>query len=56
MKNALTFDDQVYGIPRDGYGLGLLINLATFYDNGLIDKDQNGKYVLYDESNKPLFK
>ena len=55
MKNALTFDDQVYGIPRDGYGLGLLINLATFYDNGLIDKDQNGKYVLYDESNKPLY-
>lgn len=55
MKNALTFNDEIYGIPRDGYGLGLLINLKTFYDNGLIDKGTDGKYILYDNDNNPLY-
>ena len=55
MKETLTFNGEIYGVPRDGYGLGLLINLHTMYDNGLIEKDSSGKYILYDEDNKPLY-
>ena len=55
MKNALTFNNKVYGIPRDGYGLGLLINLKTFWDVGLIDKDENGDYIIYNDDGSPLY-
>ncbi len=55
MKASLTFDNEIYGVPRDGYGLGLLINLKTFIENGLLDTDSNGKAILYDENNKPLY-
>ncbi|KAA6367364.1 MAG: putative extracellular solute-binding protein family 1, partial [Streblomastix strix] len=34
LRDYLTFDDKLYGIPRDGYGLGILINLGLFYDAG----------------------
>ena len=39
MKSTLTFDGKIYGIPRDGYGLGLVINTKTFIENGLLDED-----------------
>lgn len=55
MKESLVFDNEIYGIPRDGYGLGLLINMKTLYDNGLINKDENGKYLLYNEDNTPAY-
>lgn len=55
MKETLTFNGEVYGVPRDGYGLGLLINLNTLYDNGIIEKDGSGKYILYDNSGNPLY-
>lgn len=55
MKSSLTFDDNIYGIPRDGYGLGLLINTRTFVENGLLEEDSNGKAILYDENNNPLY-
>lgn len=55
MKKSLTFDEEIYGIPRDGYGLGLLINTKTFVENGLLEEDENGKAILYDEQNNPLY-
>jgi len=55
MKESITFDGKIYGIPRDGYGLGLLINTKTFVDNGLLDEDENHKAILYDEDGKPLY-
>lgn len=55
MKYSLTFDEEIYGIPRDGYGLGLLINTKTFVENGLLEEDASGKAILYDEQNKPLY-
>ena len=36
MRATLTFDDKIYGVPRDGYGLGLLINIKTLGDCGLL--------------------
>ena len=32
MRETLTFDNKIYGVPRDGYGLGLLINKKTLGD------------------------
>ena len=36
MKEELTFGDELYGIPRDGYGLGLLMNKRILGDNGFL--------------------
>ncbi len=55
MRNALTSDGEVYGIPRDGYGMGLFINLKMLYEVGVLDKNDDGSYKLYDESNEPLY-
>ena len=58
MRNTLTFDDKIYGIPRDGYGLGLLINMKTLGDNGLLpEKTIEGKkqYVLYNDDGSPAY-
>ena len=32
-------DGRVYGTPRDGYALGLMINAEVFTDAGLVDED-----------------
>ena len=55
MKKSLTFDDQIYGIPRDGYGLGLLINTKTFVENGLLEEDENGNAIMYKEDGSPAY-
>lgn len=54
MKNALTFDEKVYGIPRDGYGLGLLLNIKKLGDNGLLP-EVDGKYQIYNEDGTPAY-
>lgn len=54
MRQTLTFDNKIYGIPRDGYGLGLLINIKTLGDCGLLP-EKNGKYVLYNDDGTPAY-
>lgn len=54
MRQTLTFDDKIYGVPRDGYGLGLLINIKTLGDCGLLP-EKDGKYVLYNEDGSPAY-
>lgn len=54
MKDALTFNNQIYGIPRDGYGLGLLLNIKTLGENGLLP-EKDGKYVLYNDDGTPAY-
>ena len=54
MRETLTFDGKIYGIPRDGYGLGLLINIKTLGDCELLP-ERNGKYVLYNDDNTPAY-
>lgn len=55
MRAQLTVDGKLYGIPRDGYGMGLFINLEMLYSLGEIDKKPDGTYNLYDEQGKPLY-
>lgn len=45
IKELLSDDDgRVYGIPRDGYALGLMLNVELFEEAGLVDEDG---YPLY---------
>ncbi|MCE5342767.1 MAG: extracellular solute-binding protein, partial [Eubacteriales bacterium] len=39
--SALLSDDNghIYGVPRDGYALGLMINAEVFADAGLVDEN-----------------
>lgn len=55
MKDILTYEDKIYGIPRDGYGLGLLINMKTLGDNGLLPEKEDGSYSLYYEDGTPAY-
>lgn len=55
MRQTLTKDGDIYGVPRDGYGMGLFINLQILYDMGEIDKNPDGSYKIYDDNNNPLY-
>lgn len=39
VKDLLSKDGRVYGIPRDGYALGLMVNVELFEQAGLVDAD-----------------
>lgn len=47
MRDAVSQNGRVYGVPRDGYGMGLAINLRIFNDLGIVDKNAEGEYLLY---------
>lgn len=58
MKSNIYLDGDYYGIPRDGYGLGLMINKRILGENGLLrEVTVNGKttYSIYDEDGSPLY-
>lgn len=44
IRELLSKDGRIYGIPRDGYALGLMLNVELFEEAGLVD--ENG-YPLY---------
>ncbi|NLO83996.1 MAG: extracellular solute-binding protein [Clostridiales bacterium] len=40
IRTLLSSDDgRLYGVPRDGYALGLMINVEVFEDAGLVDEN-----------------
>jgi multiple sugar transport system substrate-binding protein len=39
IRELLSKDGKIYGIPRDGYALGLMINVELFEQAGLVDAD-----------------
>lgn len=39
IKDLLSKDGRIYGIPRDGYALGLMLNAELFEEAGLVDAD-----------------
>lgn len=39
IKDLLSKDGRIYGIPRDGYALGLMLNVEMFEAAGLVDAD-----------------
>lgn len=55
MREQLTRNGEIYGIPRDGYRMGMFINLQMMYDLGVIEKKADGTYNLYDEDGSPLY-
>jgi len=54
MRSSLTFNGEIYGVPRDGYGLGLLINKKILGDNGLLP-EINGEYSIFNEDGSPAY-
>lgn len=42
--NLLSKDGKIYGIPRDGYALGLMLNTELFEEAGLVDENGYPKY------------
>ena len=42
-KETLTFDGKTYGVPRDGYGLGLILNTRLLGESGLLPKYKDQK-------------
>ncbi|HYE08580.1 MAG TPA: extracellular solute-binding protein, partial [Patescibacteria group bacterium] len=44
IKELLSKDGKIYGIPRDGYALGLMINVEMFEKAGLVDANGAPKY------------
>lgn len=56
MSANLTVDNRVYGVPRDGYALGLLINKELFEAVGIFyDSDGDGVTDIVDENGDPLY-
>lgn len=55
MRAAVSANGRCYGVPRDGYGLGLFLNLAMLYDVGVIEKNADGSYKLHDDNGNPLY-
>ena len=45
IRDLLSDDNgRIYGIPRDAYSLGLMINIKLFTDAGLVNDDGSVKY------------
>jgi len=56
MREALTFDEKIYGVPRDGYGLGLFLNLELFEMAGIMtDHNEDGIVDILDPEGNPLY-
>lgn len=37
IRDMLSKDGRIYGLPRDGYALGLMLNVELFEEAGLVD-------------------
>jgi len=44
IRNLLSKDGKLYGIPRDGYALGLMLNVDLFRKAGLVDRNGIPQY------------
>lgn len=44
IKDLLSKDGKIYGIPRDGYALGLMLNVELFEKAGLVDANGIPQY------------
>ena len=53
--SQLTFDGKVGGVPCEQYSCGMVLNLPLLYNAGVLDKADNGNYLLYDESGNALY-
>lgn len=53
IRKLVTVGGAVCGVPKEGYGMGLFLNLAKLFEAGVIEKS-DGKYILFDDG-KPLY-
>ena len=46
---------KVGGVPCEQYSCGMVLNLPLLYNAGVLDKADDGSYLLYDESGNALY-
>ena len=46
---------RVYGVPAEQYALGMVLNLPLLCSAGIIEQDEQGEYILYDDLGEPLY-
>ncbi|SET84857.1 ABC transporter substrate-binding protein [Lacrimispora sphenoides] len=44
IRDMLSKDGRIYGLPRDGYALGLMLNVELFEEAGLVDANGSPQY------------
>jgi ABC-type glycerol-3-phosphate transport system substrate-binding protein len=44
IRNLLSKDGKLYGVPRDAYALGLMLNVELFREAGLVDRNGIPRY------------
>ena len=44
IRDMLSKDGRIYGLPRDGYALGLMLNVELFEEAGLVDANGYPQY------------
>lgn len=44
IRDMLSKDGRIYGLPRDGYALGLMLNIELFEEAGLVDANGYPQY------------
>ncbi|MFA9381587.1 MAG: ABC transporter substrate-binding protein, partial [Acetanaerobacterium sp.] len=49
IKEVITRDGRTYGMPRDGYALGLMMNLELFEEAGLVENGLPNYPKTWDE-------
>lgn len=54
MRDVLTKNGKLYGVPRDAYGLGLLINKRKLAEHDLLP-EIDGKPSIYNEDGTPAY-
>jgi len=57
MQEILTHNGQLFGVPRDGYGLGLLLNTSILSDPdvNLLRRDASGNAIMYRADGTPYY-
>lgn len=46
---------RVYGVPAEQYALGMVLNLPLLCNAGIIEQDEQGEYILYDDFGEALY-
>ena len=57
LKEGLSSGGDVWGVPRDGYALGMFTNMYMLWQAGIIERESGGdrRFILYDENDNPLY-
>lgn len=53
--SQITVDGKVCGVPAEQYSAGMVLNLPLLERAGVLDCDQDGEFILYDDNGSALY-